>query len=111
MRKAYFIDPFLYHVFSKRLLGKSIERYETLVEGIVGEALARKFRNVGFFHNRKEIDFCFRNFGIEVKWKEDVTPKDFPRVGVKNKVIVSKKTFEFHKNLLIIPASLLLTLL
>jgi len=83
---------------------------------VVVEALARRIKNkfkIGFYHNRKEIDVCFENFGIEVKWQKGVSTKDFPKVDVENKLLISKDKLEFdeNKNLLIIPSSLFLALI
>ncbi|MCS7384450.1 MAG: ATP-binding protein [archaeon GB-1867-097] len=114
MRKAYFIDPFLIHTFSKMLLGRRVEDYSKIVEGIIMEALARRFgKNLGFYHNRKEVDACFNNFGVEVKYKGGVTFKDFPKINVKNKVLVSRNELNFdeERNIAIVPASLLLSLI
>jgi predicted AAA+ superfamily ATPase len=111
MRKSYFTDPFLFHVFQRKLLGTSkIDDFSKLVEGIVAENLARKIENIGFYHNRKEVDIVFRNFGIEVKWQEKVGFKDFPKLEIKNKILVSKDDFEFdeRKKIAIIPASIFL---
>jgi predicted AAA+ superfamily ATPase len=116
MRKVYFTDPFLFHVLQRRLFGKKeIEDYSKMVEGVVVIGLMRMMENkfkIGFYHNRKEIDICFGNFGIEVKWQDKVTTKDFPKVEVKNKIILSKDRLDFDKkhNILIVPASLILSM-
>jgi len=115
MRKVYFIDPFILHTINFKIYGTQYEDFPKTVEGLVIESLIRKSGNlkVGFYTNRKEIDVAFNNFGIEVKWQEKVTPKDFPRtLDVKNKIIVSKKDFDFIKeeNLLILPAHIFLVL-
>lgn len=121
MRKAFFIDPFLFHVFRRKIAGKTLmgtEEQSKLVEGMVAESIARRINDefhVGFYHDnqKNEIDVCFRNFGIEVKWQENVSDRDFPKVvDVKNKVLVSKNKLEFHEsqNLLVVPVSLFLSL-
>lgn len=117
MKKAYFTDPFLFHVFQRKILGKrTVEDYGKIVEGVIVEALIRRIKDklkIGFYHNRKEVDICFENFGIEVRWQEKVSSKDFPNVGIKNKILVSKSKMEMdeEKNLLIIPSSLFLSLI
>ncbi|MBU5678756.1 MAG: ATP-binding protein [Candidatus Aenigmatarchaeota archaeon] len=117
MRKVYFIDPFLYHVIQRKLTGKKeIENYEKIVEGIVVENLTRCIKDklkIGFYHNKKEIDICFGDFGIEVKWQEGVSFKDFPKVDIKNKIILSKDILNFDEanNILILPVSLFLSLI
>lgn len=113
MRKAYFIDPFLFHVVQRKLTGKKeVSEYDKIVEGVVVESLARRFEKprIGFYHDRKEIDVCFDDFGVEVKWQEKVNSKDFPRIDVENKVLLSKNKMEFDekRNLLIIPVGLFL---
>jgi len=114
MRKVYFIDPFILHTINFRIYGTKYEDFPKMVEGLVTESLIRKFGSLklGFYTNRKEIDVAFNNFGIEVKWQEKVTSGDFPKTFIKNKIIISKKDFDFVKdeNLLILPASLFLAL-
>lgn len=120
MRKAFFIDPFLFHVFRRKIAGKTsmgTEEEGKMIEGIVAESIARAIKyefHVGFYHDNRqnEIDACFGNFGVEVKWQENVSERDFPKVSVKNKILVSKNRLEFHEsqNLLVVPASLFLSL-
>jgi len=114
MRKVYFIDPFILHTINFRIYGTKYEDFPKMVEGLVTESLIRKFGSLklGFYTNRREIDVAFNNFGIEVKWQEKVTSEDFPKTFIKNKIIISKKDFDFVKdeNLLILPASLFLAL-
>lgn len=119
MRKTYFIDPFLFHVVQKKLTGrKEVEVYDKIVEGIVVEALIRKIKNklkIGFYHNRKEVDICLENFGIEVKWQENVNKRDFPKsIDIKNKILLTKSgEIEFDKknNLMVLPVSLFLSII
>ncbi|MEM5812052.1 MAG: ATP-binding protein [Candidatus Aenigmatarchaeota archaeon] len=116
MRKAYFIDPFLFHVIQRKLTGKKEVDNDKIVEGVVVESLTRAIKDklkIGFYHNKKEIDICFSNFGIEVKWQENVNFKDFPKVDIKNKILLSKNTLEFDEahNILILPVSLFLSLI
>ena len=115
MRKAYFIDPFILHSVSYKIRGVPFEDEAKIVEGIVVETIARRLEKlkVGFYHNHREIDVCFKNFGIEVKWQENVDERDFPKVNIKNKILVSKDEFDFikEKNLAIVPASIFLALL
>ncbi len=113
MRKAYFIDPFLYHVVQRKVFGVHRPDYPALVEGVVAEALARRSggSRVGFYHGKKEIDICFGDFGVEVKWQERVHPADFPRVDIRNRVLLSKRTFDFpDKQVLMLPVSVFLAL-
>lgn len=94
-RKVYFIDPFLFRVFSRYAFGASdtpAEKEPSLIEGIVGEYLKRKGETF-FFHGRKEVDFILDNTGIEVKYGK-VDKKDFPNVDLKNKILLSKNQWK-----------------
>jgi len=72
-KKIYFIDPFIYRVMKRYTKGLgTLEDKEIphIIEGIVGEHLAREYERVGytFFKGGKEIDFIVENLGVEVKW-------------------------------------------
>ncbi len=113
MRKVYFIDPFLYNVFEKKLVGKT-QRLDRLVEGVVAEHVIRFVKDplkVGFYHGRKEIDIVVPDTGIEVKWQKNVNHRDFPKVDVKNKIILSQDKVDLSGDVLIVPASLFLCVL
>jgi predicted AAA+ superfamily ATPase len=112
MRKVYFVDPFLFHVVNRKVFGKSkVDDLSKLVEGIVVEELSRKIEHIGFYHNKKEVDIVFKNFGIEVKWQEKVDFRDFPNIELKNKILLSKDDFNLKENVLIIPTTVFLLLL
>lgn len=110
MRKVYFIDPFLFHVFKRHVLGAKVknEDYPKIIEGIVAEHLVRRFGKIYYFHQKKEVDFYLHNTGIEVKWQDKVDKKDFPRVEIKNKILLSKSEYEVYENMIIVPVSLVL---
>lgn len=112
MRKVYFTDPFLFHVFKKEIKGMSIEESETpsLVEGIVAEHLIRKFGKIFYFHQKKEVDFYIDDTGIEVKWQRKVGKKDFPDINVKNRILLSRHDFEIYEDMIILPAHVFLLL-
>ncbi|WP_048150621.1 ATP-binding protein [Palaeococcus ferrophilus] len=106
-RKFYFLDPLLVGTFS-RLFGFSPDT-SRVIEGIVGEHLKRLYPTY-FFHGSREVDFVTPHFGVEVKWQGRVSPSDFPRVGIKNKILLSKEGLDFveGRNLAIIPVPLFL---
>lgn len=114
MRKAYFIDPFLFRVLKKELTKTEIKEEEIprLVEGIVAERLARKFEKVCYYHQKKEVDFYVNGTGIEVKWQKRVGKSDFSAVELRNKILLSKEDFEFleDEGMLIVPVSVFLLL-
>jgi len=96
-RKVYFSDPFLFRVFNWYVFGSkriSDERLPSLIEGVVGEHLKRKFgQKVFYFSNRKEVDFIVENLGIEIKIGK-VGGRDFPKIEIRNKVLLSKDSME-----------------
>ena len=72
-KKVYFLDPFIYRVMKRYTKGEGkVEDSEIphIIEGIVGEHLAREYENVGytFFKGGKEVDFVVKDVGVEVKW-------------------------------------------
>ncbi|MCD6412170.1 ATP-binding protein, partial [bacterium] len=115
MRKVYFIDPFLFSVFKKILTKRSVEEKEIplIVEGIVAEHLIRKFKNVFYLSFGKEVDFFIESCGIEVKWQSKLTPKDFPKIDLKQKILLSKSDFQFFEKekILILPVSVFLIII
>jgi len=115
MRKVYFIDPFLFSVFKKTLTKTSIGEKEkpAIIEGIVAEHLIRNFKNVFYLSFKKEIDFFVENCAIEVKWQPKLTLKDFPKIDLKQKILLSKSDFQFFEKekLLILPTSIFLLMM
>ena len=112
MRKVYFIDPFLFAVFQKNLTKRSPsnEAIPKIVEGIAAEYLKREFGAVFYLSGKKEVDFFVNQMGIEVKWQNKINKKDFPKIDLKNKILLSKNEFKFfpRENLLILPVSIFL---
>ncbi len=113
-KKYYFLDPFLYSVFTGYLNGAykdySQENMEKIVEGIACEALARLNRQnldhssfLWYFRNKKETDFAIKNknvaSGIEVKWSDKLSKSDFANFfSFKNRILLSKSKFDFQKD-------------
>lgn len=112
-RKVFFLDPFVFRIFSKFFGVRVEEKLPTIVEGVVGELLNRRFREVYFYHDRKEVDFILKDVGIEVKWQKNVSEKDFPRIGLKKKFLLSKNDFDFvrKRNLAIVPVPVFLLII
>lgn len=92
-RKVYFTDPFLCQTFS-RMLNFKLEQAQ-LVEGIVGEHLRRRFGEVYFHSGKREVDFVCGDVGIELKWQERTSIKDFPKVGLRDKILLSKRNLDY----------------
>ncbi len=126
-KKVYFTDPFLYSVFKGYSYGVyrdySHENESAIVEGIIGEHLARQFRDhharVMFYVEKGETDFTIlkenmKLLGVEVKWSRNVSKMDFAnRHRFREKILVSMQDLEYYEEdkMLIIPAPLFLILL
>lgn len=122
-KKIYFADPFIYHTLHAWLKDSSLpfslaeqEVFETsrtskLVENAIAVHLKRKFREVYYWKNRKEIDFVIVENGriipIEVKYRRAVPIgeitylKKFPQA-----VVVTQSELRQDENILFIPAGL-----
>lgn len=110
-RKVYFSDPFLYQVFCKYL--SVSPDVPSLVEGVVGEHLRRCFNDVYFFSGRREVDFIIGDAGVEVKWQAAAGAGDFPRVGIKNKILLGRENIDYSGkiNLAVAPVPVFLLIL
>lgn len=138
MKKIYFTDPLIFHSFNSWLHGKpgysysdefvlDEEKVSLLVEGIVGNHLARvkevpiiksADRFLWFYYDaRKELDFVYQRengeyFGIEVKYKPRVSFKDVATLSMpKEYLILSKREFDTKGNIAIVPVYIFLCLL
>jgi hypothetical protein len=69
--------------------------------------------SIGFYSGKKEVDFVMGNFGFELKWQNNTNISDFPKVDIKNRIILSKKTLKYEntENTQIIPLPLFLSML
>ncbi|MFP3205354.1 MAG: ATP-binding protein [Metallosphaera yellowstonensis] len=69
-KKVYFVDPFIYRVMKRYSTGEGISEEDVphVVEGIVGEHLAREYSTgYTFFKGGREVDFVIDDVGVEVK--------------------------------------------
>lgn len=111
-RKVYATDPLVLRVFH-RMTTASPEltghHRRALVEGVVGEHLARAFgpEQVTVHSGKKEVDFLVGESGIEVK-QGKARASDFPRIGLKNKILLTAGDFGKEDDVLISPVSLFL---
>lgn len=128
-KKAYFIDPFLFSVFSGYIKGSygnfvTEENKSFVLEGTVLEHLARFVRkrlniaDIWYYKDRKgEIDLVLKVvlkvnkefLPLEIKWQEKVDERDFKHFKTfKKAILLSKKEFKVGENFLIIPLSVFL---
>ncbi len=122
-RKVYFNDPFLYNVFAKKTNLPDKYSESKIVEGILfnhlyrfvnkAKTIAEPKTSVGFYSGKREVDFVIGGFGFELKWQNDVSKADFPNVGLRDKVLLSKKTLDIKNTdgITILPLPLFLSVL
>ncbi|MHB1830647.1 MAG: ATP-binding protein [Candidatus Micrarchaeaceae archaeon] len=122
-RKVYFNDPFLYNVFAKKTNLPDKYSESKIVEGILFNHLYRYVNkaktisepktSVGFYSGKREVDFVIGDFGFELKWQNEVSKADFPNAGLKDKVLLSKKTLDIKTTdgITILPLPLFLSVL
>jgi predicted AAA+ superfamily ATPase len=108
-KKVYFTDPFIYKVVKRYTKGVgSVEQSEVarIVEGIVGEHLAREYERTGytFFRSGKEVDFVVNQIGIEVKWGK-AKPGD---LRLEKGYVLSFDTIGFEGRKAVLPVSMFL---
>ncbi|MEM1626856.1 MAG: ATP-binding protein [Sulfolobaceae archaeon] len=111
-KKVYFTDPFIYRVMKRYTKGEgNIEENEIprVIEGVVGEHLAREFNNVGytFFKGGREVDFIYENLGVKVKWGRG----SFRDLKTEKGYILSLDDFNIDGEKAIIPVSIFLYLI
>lgn len=108
-KKVYFTDPFTYRVIKRYTKGTGlIENTETarIIEGVVGEHLARVYEGTGytFFKSGREVDFIVNQIGIEVKWGK-AKPADLkPEKGY----VLSYDTIDYADGKAVLPVSIFL---
>ncbi|AWS00474.1 AAA family ATPase [Metallosphaera hakonensis JCM 8857 = DSM 7519] len=111
-KKIYFVDPFIYRVMKRYTKGLgTVEESEIphIIEGIVGEHLAREYGRVGytFFKGGKEVDFVVGNLGIEVKWGRG----DYKDLKMDRGYVLTFDDMELGENKAILPVSVFLYLM
>jgi len=137
-KKVYFQDPFLYYSLKSFSTGADINEVirETLededlsskiIEGIVFSHLsmsreipllkeARTFLWFYYDTRGRELDNVLSKgnnyLGIEIKYRNDVGPKDVTRIAeIDNYIIVSKEDFSESEDTLVVPIEVFLSLL
>ncbi len=91
-RKAYFTDPFLFNLFSRKLNLPTAGTEPKVVEGIVHSHLSRTLTGIGYVQKDKETDFVSKGLSLEVKWQENVTKLDIPKSDSTHNIVLSKAT-------------------
>ncbi len=120
-KKIYFIDPFIYHVFNKKIFFKENEIVPSLIEGTVIANLARiqqgkTYPNIYYWKNKREVDVLIlqekRVFPLEVKYQATISTEDYQGLyHFASGVLITKDTLKIGEKYSAIPAHLLLAVL
>lgn len=119
-KKLYFFDPFIYHVFNRKIYFKENEINPSLIEAVVVSNLARLtyeglHKNIYYWRNKKEVDILLKIkrhlFPFEVKYQTKISKQDFRGLyHFKKGILVTKDTLIKDKKYSAIPAHLLLAI-
>jgi len=120
-KKLYFFDPFIYHVFNKKLYFKENEISSGLIESVVISNLARLnyndlFHSVYYYKNKREVDVILKIkeeiFPIEVKYQEKISKEDYGGLyHFRKGILVTKKFLSRDAKYPAIPVHLFLAVL
>lgn len=119
-KKIYFLDPFIFHVFNKKIYFKE-EIGPSLIESVVTANLARLTYNelmhsIYYWKNKKEVDCVLKIkndiLPVEIKYQNKISKQDFSGIHhFKKGIIVSKNTFIKNRKYPTIPAHIFLAIL
>ena len=120
-KKLYFSDPFIYHVFNKKINFKDNEITPHLIESAVISNLARlpgenMPYQIYYWKNKREVDALIKIkediFPFEVKYQEKISKQDYEGLYHFNKgILITKKDLIKGEKYSAIPAHLLLAML
>lgn len=120
-KKLYFIDPFIYHVFNKKLYFKENEINPALVEATVISNLSRLSYeqlppSIYYWKNKKEVDAVLKVkndlLPFEIKYQTKISKQDYKGLYYFNKgIMVTKDFLNKGEKYSAIPAHILLSVI
>lgn len=120
-KKIYFSDPFIYHVFNKRIYFKENEISPELIEATVISNLSRLSYeklppSIYYWKNKKEVDAVLKIkneiFPFEIKYQAKISKQDYRGLYYFNKgILVTKNFLNKGEKYSAIPAHLLLSII
>jgi len=117
-KKIYILDPFIYHVFNKKIYFKENEINPNLIESAVIMHLARYAGNTNIYYwkNKKEVDAIIKIgkdiFPFEIKYQNSIFKQDYQGLYHFNKgILITKNKIIIGEKYLTIPAHLFLALI
>jgi len=120
-KKIYFLDPFIYHVFNKKIFFKENEIKPDLIEGVAVSNLSRLsyeslFPKAYYWKNKREVDLLIKVkeniFPFEIRYQNKISKQDFKGLYHFNKgILVTKATLIKGEKYSAIPIHLLLAII
>jgi hypothetical protein len=120
-KKLYFSDPFIYHVFNKKIYFKENEIKPELIEGVAISNLSRLsyeglFPKAYYWKNKREVDLLIKVkgsvFPFEIKYQNKISKQDFKGLYHFNKgILVTKNVLMMGEKYSAIPVHLLLAII
>ena len=117
-KKLYIMDPFIYHVFNKRIYFKENEVNPSLIEAVVISNIARFKKGSGIYYwkNKKEVDAILKIgndlFPFEVKYQNSISKQDYAGLYHFNKgILITKNTFAKGDKYSAVPAHIFLAVI
>lgn len=120
-KKIYFFDPFIYHIFNRKLYFKETDITPSIVEATAAVHLARFAGSVAaegrvfYWKNKRETDIVVMDgkpFAVEVKYQEKIAKSDFASLyHFGEGVIASKSELRIDRKYSAIPVHILLAML
>jgi len=101
-KKIHFLDPFFFHLLEEWCMAKVNQKESVIAESVLASHLLRKFGEVFYWKNKKEIDVVVREDGklkgYECKWREKV--KKYKLIVGKIKEVKVLTKSEMSENIL-----------
>lgn len=117
-KKIYIIDPFIYHVFNKKIYFKENEVNPDLIEAAVISNIARfnSESSIYYWKNKKEVDAILKIgkdiFPFEIKYQKNISKQDYMGLYHFNKgVLITKNTLIKGEKYSAIPAHIFLAVI
>lgn len=120
-KKVYFLDPFIYHVFNKKIYFKENEITPELVEATIISNLSRLSYeqlppSIYYWKNKKEVDAILKTkndiLPFEIKYQTKISKQDYKGLYYFNKgILVTKNFLSKGEKYSAIPAHMLLSII
>lgn len=120
-KKLYIFDPFIFHVFNKRIYFKENEINSALIEAAIISNLARLaydnlFPSIYYWRNKKEVDAVLKIkndvFPFEIKYQTKISKQDYRGLYYFNKgVLITKDLLIKGEKYTAVPAHMLLAMI